>query len=85
MGPKETEWVLCDKCKTVKNETADSNSALSDGLSDAVFHVEGNLLVLRTPEGWMLWNSMYKEGTTLGELIEKASLNFEKYQKEKGR
>lgn len=61
----------------LKSKTDDGAHVLCiAGLSDAVFTEEYGVLILRTPEGWLLWHSYKVDGITLAELVKDANENL---------
>ncbi|MDP3481598.1 MAG: hypothetical protein Q8R88_17680 [Desulfoprunum sp.] len=68
---------VCYSClrKTIPREKAvavQKTAATSDLLTGAVLSHEGNTLVLRSPEGWVLWSAPDNETHSLNEIIKRA-------------
>lgn len=60
--------------KTAKPASAEpeSNSGELTDLSGCSFSLEGDMLVLKSPEGWLLWSGPADKEVKLGDIVKRA-------------
>lgn len=70
---------LC--CSQVEPMVSQDGIGLEEGVLDAEFSYEYSNIILRTPNGWLLWSESQLCGNTLREILKYANDGYRQHKK----